>query len=307
VAALESALCSNCGAPAPGRYCGQCGQRQDKKLASVRSMAVEAIQDQLSLGAELPRTLAALLFRPGFLTREYLAGRIVRYVPPLRLYLVSSLAFFFILSWTTDIEKSIAEGEQGMAAAAKDSSAVKATTGPGAIKVDAPGAKVDMSDMDLDIELDTLGTAVWTPAARWVQRRVNGIKGMDRVEFERRFLSGLQRNAPRAVFLLLPIYAFILKLLYVRRKRLYAEHFVFALHVHAFVFVLFSLSFVAPDWLDNLGLAIGIPLYVFLAMLHVYRQSIPKTLLKYGALFMAYCTALLFLLVVTAVVTALTV
>ncbi|MBW3629148.1 MAG: DUF3667 domain-containing protein [Gemmatimonadetes bacterium] len=56
-------------------------------------MAAEGIQDQLSLGAELPVTLAALLFRPGHLTREYLAGRIVRYAPPLRLYLVASLAF----------------------------------------------------------------------------------------------------------------------------------------------------------------------------------------------------------------------
>ena len=298
-------LCPNCGAAAPGRFCATCGQRQDRRLASVRRMAVEAVQDQFSIGAELPVTLKLLLFRPGHLTRDYLAGRIARYVPPLRLYLVASLAFFFILSLTADFDRPIAEARAGIEAA-RDSAA-------NAERGDSTGLRIRVSGADssgINLHFDTTdASARLTPLKRWAQHRVDRLNAMDREELVRRFLDGFQRNAPRAVFALLPIYALVLKLLYLRRKRLYAEHFVFALHVHAFVFVLFTaaLALRLPDWLDTLMLWVWVPIYVFLAMLRVYGQSIPKTLLKYVVLFLAYCTLLLFLLVVTAVATAFTI
>ena len=80
----------------------------------------------------------------------------------------------------------------------------------------------------------------------------------------------------------------------------------FALHIHAFVFVIFCLLFVTPEWLDRVLLVLWLPLYAFLAMKRVYGQSIPKTLLKYGVLFLAYCTALLLMLVATVLVVAMT-
>ena len=70
------------------RYCPRCGQRNAERLASLGSRVRDALTDELSLEARLPRTLGALLFRPGFLTREYFAGRIARYVLPFRLYLL---------------------------------------------------------------------------------------------------------------------------------------------------------------------------------------------------------------------------
>jgi hypothetical protein len=279
-------------------------ERQDRRLASVRRMAAEGIQDQFSLGAELPVTLAALLFRPGQLTREYLAGRIVRYVPPLRLYLVASLAFFFILSFTADVEGPLTQMSREIEAArdSAGSAAAPDTSRTGLRFGDGDG------DLNLGISFDTTdASGRLAPLKRWAQHRVDRLNQMDREELGRRFLEGFRRNAPRAVFLLLPIYALVLKLLYARHKRLYAEHFVFALHVHAFVFVLFTLTFVLPDWVDSLLLLIWLPVYVFFAMLRVYEQSVPKTLLKYGLLFVAYCTALLLLLVGTAVATALTI
>jgi hypothetical protein len=296
-------VCPNCGAPAPGRFCASCGQRQDKRLASVRRMAAEAIQDQLSLGAELPVTLGALLFRPGHLTREYLSGRIVRYVPPLRLYLVASLAFFFILSWTADFDRPFQEAQAGIAAARDSAQAAEATDSSG-LRIQVDGEPLSHINLPLDT---TDASARLTPVKKWILRRVERLDEMDRDELYRRFVQGFQRNAPRAVFLLLPIYALVLKLLYMRRRRLYAEHFVFALHVHAFVFVLFTLTFVLPDWLDGLILWLWLPAYVFFAMLRVYGQSVGKTLLKYGLLFVAYCTTLIVLLAATAIVTALTI
>ena len=86
--------CRNCGAPVPGEYCATCGQETRLKLPTARVFMREATGRYFSLDGRMWRTLAALLFRPGFLTREYFAGRRRRYIRPARLFLVLSLALF---------------------------------------------------------------------------------------------------------------------------------------------------------------------------------------------------------------------
>ncbi|CAN5870558.1 hypothetical protein BH23GEM5_BH23GEM5_24440 [soil metagenome] len=98
--APPSRPCPNCGTTVEDLFCGHCGQRNATRLVSVRNMLMDALEDQLSVNSALPRTLAGLLFRPGFLTREYVEGRIVRYMAPFRLYLVTSVLFFLGLSLT---------------------------------------------------------------------------------------------------------------------------------------------------------------------------------------------------------------
>src|SRR4051812_49297343 len=89
--------CANCGDPRPGNYCPICGQHKIEHRDSVRALLADTVED-LTLTSELPRTLKALFFKPGFLTLEYSAGRIARYIPPVRLSLAASLLFFLIVS-----------------------------------------------------------------------------------------------------------------------------------------------------------------------------------------------------------------
>jgi hypothetical protein len=94
--------CLNCGDPAVGNYCPTCGQRKVEVRVSLREMVMEVVGDEMALSSALPRTLVGLLFRPGYLTREYVQGRCVRYILPLRLYLVTSIVFFLTLSIVTN-------------------------------------------------------------------------------------------------------------------------------------------------------------------------------------------------------------
>src|SRR5690606_39592257 len=110
---------------------------------------------------------------------------------------------------------------------------------------------------------------------------------------------------PHLVFVLLPVFAFLLKLLYVRRKRYYAEHFVFALHTHAFTFVAFTLMLLIPwDVVDRI-LLIWMVLYVWIAMRTVYRQGFLKTTVKWWVLGWTYMWVFLIGMVGLAVVTLL--
>jgi hypothetical protein len=109
------------------------------------------------------------------------------------------------------------------------------------------------------------------------------------------------------MFVLLPVFAAVLKLLYIRRKRFYVEHFVFALHVHCMAYLLFLFLLVTPwQWLTPVVLS-WMGLYVFIAMKRVYQQGFIRTAIKYSLLGWIYTLLLGIAFLITAVVTALTI
>ena len=80
--------CPTCEEQLLGEYCHRCGERRaDARDLAVRHFAAEAARELTSLDSKLTRTVRALLFRPGFLTLEWLAGRRRRYLKPLNLCL----------------------------------------------------------------------------------------------------------------------------------------------------------------------------------------------------------------------------
>jgi Protein of unknown function (DUF3667) len=98
LAQLEA--CPNCGASLGGQYCGGCGQKRfSHHDLTVRHFLSHAFHELTHLeSTSFVRTLTALVFKPGLLTREYLAGRRSGYINPVRLYLSIS-AVFFLFAW----------------------------------------------------------------------------------------------------------------------------------------------------------------------------------------------------------------
>ena len=82
--------CANCNEPLNGEYCAACGQHVVDIDVPLRKFLAESIHESFALDSKLFRTLKPLLFKPGFLTQEYLAGRRARYVPPISLNICSS-------------------------------------------------------------------------------------------------------------------------------------------------------------------------------------------------------------------------
>ncbi len=95
--------CQNCGYPLEPDfdYCPRCSQRNSDKLASFGTLAVEVISDFFSYDSRFVKTIYPFLLRPGYLTVEFVAGRRVRYMHPLRLYLFISLLYFSVMSLVT--------------------------------------------------------------------------------------------------------------------------------------------------------------------------------------------------------------
>ena len=302
-----SSRCPNCGFELTGRFCAQCGQRAGARMISVRQILADTLEDQLSLNSAVPRTVKTLLLHPGLLTTEYVSGRVARYIPPMRLYLAASLLFFLVLSFTTGllggrgapppltvhavapaglpaarVAREVAPPPAAAAGTARSAGATGARSGEAATRA----AARDSSGAQGGISIDTTAGPSWLRTRLAAQQR--RFARMPPRDVGRALIGGFMDAAPKVVFLLLPLFALLLKLLYVRRRRLYVEHFVFALHLHAVAFLVFTVfALLRNAWL-NLGLATWLAVYGYMAMRRVYGQGWFRTTTKFLALGFAY-------------------
>ena len=255
----ESPPCRNCGASAPGAYCPACGQETRARPPTFLQFMREAGGRYVALDGRLWRTLGALFFRPGFLTREYYAGRRRRYVRPARLFLVASLLLFAALRIAVEL------GDLDVVQALDSHSATPAAEEHRA----TPGFTVDDdASVDLGTEFPTL------------KKRIERFNRLSRQEKEAQLTDGVLRYGPYAMFVLLPAFALLLKLLYLGRgrryplrPRLYAEHLVFAAHVHAFVFVAIIAATFIPRGIWRGAVIVWALVYVLWSLRVVYRGS----------------------------------
>jgi len=92
--------CLNCGEVLTGQHCSHCGQPAKVRVLSLWGLTKDVIGDLLDADSRVWRTLWPLAFRPGLLTQEFLRGRRASYTPPFRMYLVLSLVFFVLASFS---------------------------------------------------------------------------------------------------------------------------------------------------------------------------------------------------------------
>jgi hypothetical protein len=116
--------CANCRTPLTGAYCAHCGQKVKPLDPTVRELAADTLGEVTDVDGKLLRSVRFLFTRPGFLSREHAEGRRASYVSPVRLYLVSSVAFFAAASLVAQREAMFgletAPGEAALAVNVQD-------------------------------------------------------------------------------------------------------------------------------------------------------------------------------------------
>lgn len=288
------------------------------QLPSARVFMREATGRYFSLDGRMWRTLAALLFRPGFLTREYLLGRRRRYIRPARLFLVLSLALFAAIrifasvpilvtddvvsnadSAASDIAKDLAKDISKEIAKSPAQPVVKFDEGEnGGNLFNVPGFTMHV-DRDFNLDLQDANLP-WT---KELKRRLEHFNSLNRQEKSEQVFLGVVRYGPYAMFVLMPAFA-LLQLLayfgrgrrYPDRPRRYAEHLVFAAHTHAFLFLAGALAISIPVTPVRVALAAWCVLYGLWATKKVYRGRWSGLLLRGYVVGVAYIT--LFALVI---------
>ena len=249
--------CLNCGKPVATRFCADCGQENTNYRVSLGRLLGDLFDEVFQIESRIWRSLWTLVRHPGRLTVEYNAGRRVRYTTPLRLYVLTSFVYFF-------------------------------TAAVLPMKVDNVQVKIEAKQNGLDIEkLPPPKTAF----ERRVREKLGVVEKIDPQQAKQRVHEIMVVNVPRAMAVLVPLFALLLMLFF--RGRYYVEHLVLALHVHSFAFAISTLAVLTRvDLVENLAF-VGAAAWMLIALRVVYRQSWLRTSLKALALAIVYGVLLL--------------
>ncbi|MBQ5939398.1 MULTISPECIES: DUF3667 domain-containing protein [unclassified Massilia] len=279
----DTSICKNCGAATSGNFCHQCGQATHLHVPTAFEFLHEFVGHYVALEGKLWKSLKLLLFKPGFLTREYIEGRRARYLEPLRVYLTFSIIFFALFKiGGLDFNVMSTDRDELQRAAveqvAKDKVARPAT--PEEL------AQVKESEKDL---VEIAGRI--NPA---LGRGTEGLLDMPEKERSDALKRAFFSNAPYAVFALMPVFALFLKILYLGKGRTYGEHFLFALHSNAFAFFMLSLLILVPKGWDivTLVLLLWLTFYLPTAMRRVYGGTRTMTAVRWLVLMMLHTISL---------------
>jgi hypothetical protein len=275
-----SPRCLNCGTELQGPFCHYCGQPDKNLMRFFPVLIRELMEDFLDFDSRFMRTMKPLLFKPGKLTRDYLDGRRFRYTPPLRLYIFSSIACFFLaalfasdaivigdsndsdgvgtgirIGSVEDPEvQSALEGLDPETRRRVDEALKKAEEAGQGEESDTSG--IDINGKPWDRETNPF-IIQWMPD--WVNDWVN-----DEIEQSPQKGKEIEQNPnlikdkvfdvlPATMFVLLPIVALLFKFWYLFARKYYVEHLIFALHNHSFLFVMLFITMVlnaAAAWVE---------------------------------------------------------
>jgi quinol monooxygenase YgiN len=318
--------CLNCGTTLGGQYCPKCGQRAHSRLISVWELIRDAFGDLFELDSRLWQTLLPLVIRPGRLTQDYLLGRRARFMPPFRTYLVLSVVFFLVAFFDPREELGLLfepEAESTEQAEESDQNAAEIREG---VLQELAEQGITVGDKELleDPQVDDTGNSVAVDITdgesdsgcdvsdiesadipQWLSRRITPerlqlVCERIRADDGRALLDKLLDNVPVALFILLPLMALVLRVLYPLSKRYYVEHLLFVVHYHAFFFLILTLQILfarfatlvsIPENATDIalfGASLYIPVYLFRAMQRVYGQGRFITTLKFIFLVLSY-------------------
>ena len=212
-ATVTSATCLNCGSPMAQQFCPACGQPAIDPDPTLRELLDELAAEFLLWDGKLLSTFRSLVARPGELTREYLAGRRVRYISPLRLYLTCSVIFFLLRAVLPEPGVVVRTG-----------GVVKTQIGGVVLEEDEEGQAARA--------LDSLGRSSPSTIGRAASQRIGNV-----LRHQNEFAAAMRENTPRMMFVLVPLFAALTSLLFRSRRLRYPKHLTFALHEHAFLFL----------------------------------------------------------------------
>jgi hypothetical protein len=275
--------CRNCGSEAPGKYCPECGQETSLHPPSVGEFVNQFLGNYIAVRSTLAQTLWVLVSQPGQLTMDYLAGRKRRYVLPFRLYLTVSIVTLLLISLFAGLD--VAEP----------------------VKLDAKpnGTIISLNGTELKyVDGRFVCSGLPDRACAHLRKRFDHSPG----ELQAMFADMPQRMLKfwgYAMFVLLPMFALLLKLVYRRRGLVYGEHLVFALHLHTFWLLAVGALVLMPGGTpDLIGVALffAIPLHALLAMRRVYGGRWWPRLLRAAFLSLMYAILMLLMLFAVTVV-----
>ncbi|OYX23924.1 MAG: hypothetical protein B7Z06_09570 [Flavobacteriales bacterium 32-35-8] len=304
---IKYVICKNCERTFKDEYnfCPYCGQ-DDKEKLTLGVLFYNTISNYFSVDARFFKSFIPLMAKPGYLPQRFVQGKRLLYLHPAQMYLFISVIFFFLFSFISrdQIEKANSVlNEDSKPIISNDSTKLTERLKAQGIEVrgitdlDSILKAQNSNDLNSDFisfdfnkvktdsliglnapEADILKSMGMPDDAGFFKRKLySQILKLYKQRNGGSLLQGFYDSIPIAMFVLLPIFAFILKLLYYK-KGSFSHHLVFSFYFFAFLFMVFSflvfidLVFEIPFWIELLVM-LSTFFYLFLAVKRFYGEG----------------------------------
>lgn len=345
--------CLNCRYVVDNRYCPNCGQENTDTRKTFVQLFVHFFEDLTHYENSFWKTIRNLIFKPASLTKEYLSGKRMSYLAPIRLYIFISFVTFFLFSIlpdnsgeeVTNVNKSNQHNKTEKIAAAstdtlgkpedtlheeawikkleKNGHIDKKTADSLQLAAAERNKKYDEGDyMNFGYrsveELDSI-QQYGKPEEKlgdfgyWFHKKILlAKKGKTKDEVFDKLSEAFIHNIPKALFIYMPLFAFVLWLFQSKKRWYYFDHGIFTLHYFSFLLLAslilelinFFVGLFGNHWfLDTIitiadtVIIIYMLYYFFPAHHRFYEQSRFKTIIKGILIFFINMFILSFILI----------
>lgn len=308
----SGAACRNCGTIVEIRFCTNCGQLGADFHRPLFDLIASSLGDMFTLDGRLSRSIPALMLRPGRMTREYIDGKRARYVPPFRLFLLTSVIFFltvfsvleqqpwlkafrlrpgdqpsgnFVIGGDMQFNVGAPDTVEALQARLADpdlSNAERANAETALNALEEVGEAVSsfvLPDGSIDREALRQSIIMSNPgltAGELATAQSAAERMANFYENQGRFGARMKEWAPRFTLLFLPIFSALLALSYAwHRKRYFYDHMITGLHLQTFVYVLTTiLILLSTAWPGFAPAAAGVALIaIFVYLIRMLRVT----------------------------------
>lgn len=269
--------CLNCNSTVEGKFCGNCGQENIEPRESLWSLITHTFKDFSHFDSKFFVTTKYLFLKPGLLTIEYNKGKRASYVNPIKLFFFTSFLFFVTMGFMGTMKPKMEKiGNLGTRMNHADSLALDSI---------ARGFEQESNTLGKELKLDTLhqGKSFFSKYMSKKYMELNKIYKKDKKAFFEKAIENFFHNLHYFILMLLPLFALLYSILYIRQKRYFSEYVIFAIHFHVIVLLVILLSAIFNKLfpqIKEIYFYIFIFMYQFFSMKKVFNQSNSKTFLK---------------------------
>ncbi|MDP3452197.1 MAG: DUF3667 domain-containing protein [Bacteroidales bacterium] len=241
-------VCKNCETQFEGNYCPNCGQSVKDLDIPFKILIFDIMANMWAFDTRVLKTLKSVLFKPGEMALDYVAGKRARYMPPFRFYVFISFIFFLLLNLTTTRQFN----EKWSFQTGSDTVTIS--------KGDSDNNLISITDSNSN-----------NSTFKGFTKDIN----QNKEYYISRFFSILSWS----LFILMPLYAALFWVLFKKSQKHFLGHFIFAINQHAFLFTIFILLLIInsifPEKSTNYEswLLLLFPIYIVVGSRKLYRRE----------------------------------
>ncbi|MEO6175060.1 MAG: DUF3667 domain-containing protein [Flavobacterium circumlabens] len=234
--------CLNCRHVVEQKFCPNCGQENTDSRKTFHHLFIHFFEDLTHYENAFWKTIKNLLFKPSTLTKEYLSGKRLSYLAPVRLYIfISFITFLLIALFPSKVSEGINKSEKELNTAEIISQANK----EGEMKIsskffDFKSMKEIDSIQKYGKQEDKLSDFQY-----WAYEKVTNVTEHNtKKEIIEKFIESFFHNIPKILFVIMPFFAFFLWIFHNKKKWYYFDHGIFTLHYFSFLLLIFLILFI---------------------------------------------------------------